>query len=226
MMHKVNLKQLIITVILAFSVALISIFSIADVSANQIITTDSGEKIEQVSTDVSDISNISDILNHLNLSNADIVSRYQITNETTSIVNIHQQNSSKYYNLYVQNGKVVFMSIQDRLYDGSTTFSLYEVDTENYFNSTLYLKADSSGNLIQNIQDRDINKAAFKWACIFSSYVACASVAAAAGAAGAIVSGPFGAAAGFTGGFACRTLFQWAVTKYGSKDKACSILAH
>lgn len=224
MINKINLKQLIVIVILVFSVVLI--FSIKEVSANQIITTDSGEKIEQVSTDVSDISNISDILNHLKLSNADIVSRYQITNEATSIVNIHQQNSSKYYNLYVQDGKVVFMSIQDRLYDGSTTFSLYEVDAENYFNSTLYLKADSSGNLIQSIQDRDINKAAFKWACIFSSYVACASVAAAAGAAGAIVSGPFGAAAGFAGGMACRTLFQWAVTKYGSKDKACSILAH
>ncbi|WP_240622414.1 hypothetical protein [Staphylococcus lutrae] len=69
----------------------------------------------------------------------------------------------------------------------------------------------------------NVNKAAPRWACVFSSYTACVGVALGAGAAGSLVSGPFGAAAGFTGGFACRYVFQTAVEKYGGKDAACKI---
>lgn len=49
-----------------------------------------------------------------------------------------------------------------------------------------------------------INKAALKWACIFSSYSACIGVSLGAGA---MVSGPFGTATGFAGGAAaCKVL--------------------
>ncbi|MFW3528600.1 hypothetical protein [Staphylococcus caprae] len=46
-----------------------------------------------------------------------------------------------------------------------------------------------------------------------------------AGAAGAMVSGPFGAATGFAGGASCRYIFQTAVEKFGGEDAACKVLS-
>ncbi|WP_241964989.1 hypothetical protein [Staphylococcus simulans] len=93
-------------------------------------------------------------------------------------------------------------------------------------------EANNNGDIVNESKAVDngvttyaINKAALKWACIFSSYSACIGVSLGTGPAGAMVSGPFGAATGFAGGAACRYIFQTAVEKFGGKDAACKVLS-
>ena len=184
------------------------------------------EGMVQVENNSIGVENFNEIANQLNLEEQDITSRYTLKESGVGIINAHDKDSSEYYNLYIVDGEIKYISSQEKLGDNSATFNLYEVNTESgEFDPAMSLRANSNGELINTRKRRAINNAAFKWACIFSSYVACAGVAAGAGAAGSLVSGPFGAAMGFAGGAACRYLFQTAVTKYGSKQKACSILA-
>ncbi|MCS4485781.1 hypothetical protein [Staphylococcus americanisciuri] len=133
-----------------------------------------------------------------------------------------------YYNYYLEGNKIEYYSIQNKLSNGNSTFTLYDIN-DNYI---LKSEANNNGDIVNESTAVDngvttyaINNAALKWACIFSSYSACIEVSLGAGAAGAMVSGPFGVATGFAGGAACRHIFQTAVEKYGGKDAACKLLS-
>lgn len=185
---------------------------------------------------LSEVINLDESLSNLNLSNDNLLdNNYRIKGENIGFINAKDNETGYYYNFYLENNEIKYYSIQKEAENGHATFELYDIN--NLF--ILSSEIDRNGNLIgeeinmepqkqdgvQIMSSSGINKAAFKWACIFSSYIACISIAIAAGAAGSLVSGPFGAAAGFAGGAACRYLFQTAVDKYGSKDKACKILS-
>ncbi|MEK4611500.1 hypothetical protein [Bacillus sp. FSL K6-0067] len=179
-----------------------------------------------IMSDVNKVNNLSDTLTELSLSKDNIVSKYEIAENgrTTGIINVKGASDDVYYNLYVNSeNNVEFVSKQEAHSNGSTSFNLYSLESNGKFSLAMTETADKDGKLIPKRVKREINKAAYKWACIFSSYLACIGVAAAAGAAGALVSGPFGATAGFAGGLACRMVFQTLVEKYGSKKKVCSL---
>ncbi|MEK4504347.1 hypothetical protein [Bacillus sp. FSL R12-0069] len=179
-------------------------------------------------SDVNKVNNLSDTLTELSLSKDNIVSKYEIAENgrTTGIVNVKGASDDVYYNLYVNSeNNVEFVSKQEAHSNGNTSFNLYSLESNGKLSLAMTETADKDGKLIPKKVKREINRAALKWACIFSSYLACIGVAAAAGFGGALVSGPFGAAAGFAGGAACRYVFQTLVEKYGSKKQACKLLS-
>lgn len=174
--------------------------------------------------DVTTVTNLKEALSKYNLTMSDITSSYSFE-ETQGVINLYDSLKDIYITFYVNNKVVEFQSIQKELKNGNVTFDLYTFNLEKAFSEEI----TSTGDLVDkggiSLYAKKPNKAALKWACIFSSYLACLGVAAAAGAAGTLVSGPFGAAAGFAGGTACRYVFQTLVEKYGSKDQACKILS-
>ncbi|MGN9866689.1 hypothetical protein [Bacillus swezeyi] len=168
------------------------------------------------------ITNLDETLTKYNLKSSNITSTYSFKNEDTGIINLYDEESDNYVNFYIMNNKIEFQSVQKKLNDGKTLFNLYTNELELVLSET----ANSDGELEKKITiAKKPNRAALKWACIFSSYLACISTSIAAGAAGAIVSGPFGVATGFVGGNACRYVFQTLVEKYGGKKAACKIFS-
>lgn len=179
-------------------------------------------------SDVNKVNNLSDTLTELSLSKDNIVSKYKITENgrTTGIINVKGASDDVYYNLYVNSeNNVEFVSKQEAHSNGNTSFNLYSLESNGKLSLAMTETADKDGKLIPKKVKREINRAALKWACIFSSYLACIGVAAGIGAAGALVSGPFGVASGFVGGHACRYVFRTLVEKYGSKKQACKVLS-
>lgn len=124
--------------------------------------------------------------------------------------------NKSYINLYITNNKIEFQSVQKTIANGNATFELFTVDGKFVFLEEI----TSEGDFVHNVKQITTfatkpNNAAIKWACIFSSYLACMAISAGVGAAGSLISGPFGAAAGF----ACRYVFQTLVEKYGIKNQ-------
>lgn len=212
---------------LSFLVVLTTIFNSngsAETSDNQ-LSQDDLEKIN-----LNDVTNLDSTLSNLGLSKDTLLdNNNRVKGEKSGFINAKDKNGV-YYNFYLNENTIEYYSIQTKKDNGNATFELYDLNKNRLLNS----EVKKNGELIKEqtedqstngvTREAGINKAAFKWACIFSSYVACVGVAGAAGAGGALVSGPFGAAAGFAGGAACRYIFQTAVDKYGSKEKACSVL--
>lgn len=193
----------------------------------------SRDDVEKV--DLSKVTNLEEALNNVGLSKDNLLdNNFKIKGENISFINAKDNETGHYYNFYLEGNEIKYYSVQKEKENEHATFELYDLNNSFILSSEI----DQNGNIIkektfkdqeqdgvQTMASSGINEAAFKWACIFSSYMACISIALAAGAAGALVSGPFGVAAGFAGGQACRYIFQTAVEEFGSKDKACKVLS-
>ncbi|MCY7718442.1 hypothetical protein O3S73_019145 [Bacillus altitudinis] len=181
--------------------------------------------------ELKEIKNLDKILSKYKLKKKNITSTYYLDEDKTGIINLYDKKKKVYFNFYIVNNTIEFQSIQKELNNGKTSFDLYTNEFENVISET----ADSNGEIEPKDTNENMiasskaakkpNKAAIKWACIFSSYIACLSVSAAAGAGGALISGPFGLASGFAGGLACRYVFQTLVEKYGGKKAACKLFS-
>lgn len=216
-----------IVFILSFLVVITTVFSPntnAESNSNSQLNKEDLEKI-----DLDKVDNLDSALSNLNLNRDNLLdNNNRIKGENYGFINAKDSNGT-YYNFYLEGNTINYYSIQKKMDNSNSSFVLYDMN-QNYL---LDSEINQNGEVVEEnvaqgngtaFRDSGINKAAFKWACIFSSEVACVGVAAGAGAAGSVVSGPFGAAAGFAGGSACKYIFRTAVEKYGSKDKACSIL--
>lgn len=196
----------------------------AESNSKSQLTDDDLEKI-----DLNKVENLDSALSNLNLSRDNLLdNNNRVKGENSGFINAKDSNDT-YYNFYLKGNTIDYYSVQKKESNSNATFELYDMNNNSLLNSEInqngeVVKESTSQGDSTAFRSSGINKAAFKWACIFSSYVACVGVAGAAGAAGTLVSGPFGAAAGFAGGGACRYIFQTAVDKYGSKEKACSVL--
>ncbi|MFW3591230.1 hypothetical protein ACN9U3_10295 [Staphylococcus caprae] len=174
------------------------------------------------------VKNLDSVLQKHNLKRSNLLdNNYKVKKDNVGFMNA-KDNKGTYYNFYLEGNKIEYYSIQKKLSNGNSTFTLYDIND----NFILKSEANQKGDIVKENTAVDngtttyaINKAAFKWACIFSSYSACIGVSLGAGAAGSMVSGPFGAATGFAGGAACRYIFQTAVEKFGSKKAACKVLS-
>ncbi|WP_017795149.1 hypothetical protein [Oceanobacillus kimchii] len=227
-------KKLIIT----FMIVLVSITTVLpNVSAatkqnDDLIDFDDLEEV-----DLTTVTNLDEALGNVGITRDNLLdNNYKVISENVSFINAKNTENNRYYNFYLEGNEIKYYSVQAEKDNGNATFELYDMsnifilssEVDKYGNvvkEETYMDRHPENDGIQLLSSSGINKAAFKWACIFSSYIACLAVAAAAGAAGALVSGPFGVAAGFAGGNACRYLFQTAVDKYGGKDKACKVLS-
>ncbi|MGW9102927.1 hypothetical protein ACWGPZ_30015 [Priestia megaterium] len=212
--------------IMAFIVLFSLGFSSSISSANAATEEDSEVKVLDVET----VTNLETIMDKYSLNKSQITSSYSLT-DNEGIINLYNKDTDTYYNFYVNHNEITYQSIQKELEDGNVSFDLYTNKFESVFKEELtpegemVADSDKSSDSDFTIMSSKPNKAALKWACIFSSYIACIGVAAGVGAAGTLISGPFGAAAGFAGGAACRYVFQTLVEKYGSKGTACKILS-
>lgn len=186
-------------------------------------------------------SELKTFLKEHNLKSKQITTAYKIfdeeTQETHFIVNIKLNSKDEYINVYFLNETLFGYSKQ--YYEDNTkqaaTFELYEATSnELVMDETI----TTSGEIISNtVVEKDEDKVstraaltkkqvfALKWACIFSSYIACVSVAGSVGVGVALISGPVGAITGGLAGWACRYLFQTAVEKYGGKQAACKVFS-
>lgn len=216
MLKKIGISFLSLLMLFSFILS----GSISNVQAQGI------EEPELKVLDVNSITNLDEALAKYGLVREDITSSFTIE-DSQGVVNLYDSVNDLYVNFYINNEKVEYQSTQKELENGNVLFELFTFDLE----LALSEEITESGELvdknegIMTVAAKKPNKAALKWACIFSSFLACVSISAAAGAAGALVSGPFGVATGFTGGAACRYVFQTLVEKYGSKDQACKILS-
>ncbi|MGX0297697.1 hypothetical protein [Staphylococcus epidermidis] len=192
-------------------------------SDNKILNKNDVEKVN-----LNQVQNLDVTLENHNLTRENLLNNnYKVKKDNVGFINAKDKNNV-YYNFYLEGNKIEYYSIQKKLANGNSTFTLYDING----NYILKSEANNNGDIVKENTAVDngvttyaINKAALKWACIFSSYSACIGVSLGAGAAGSMVSGPFGAATGFAGGAACRYVFQTAVEKYGGKDAACKILS-
>ncbi|TCI51886.1 hypothetical protein EVJ24_12180 [Exiguobacterium sp. SH1S21] len=173
--------------------------------------------------------NLNDIKNHeqifelIHQDPNDIISSYWLDESVKSgVINIFNSSENKYYNLYVEKDHITYYSIQYYVSHDSkdAKFELYSIDSFNNSHHEFTSQvANETGKVSHQINAKSNSNTAYKWACIFSSYVACA---AAAGTIGFGVAGPFGAGAA---ALACRYVFQTLVEKYGSKKAACKIFS-
>lgn len=171
--------------------------------------------------DISDIKNLNDILGKLSQSDKDIYSSYVLDEDVESgVINIYNSKEDQYYNLYVEGDLITYYSKQYYTEKDDVNFELYSITGDNYirheFTSSV---SKNTGEIEHVIGVNSVDPVAFKWACIFSSYISCAV---AAGALGWVIGGPIGSAAA---AFACRYVFQTLVEKYGTKERACKIFS-
>ncbi len=230
--------MIIIKYFIMFLSAVLIVFSVTGEISNVVQAKTEINKIDEHELEKIDLNlvvNLEYTLNKVGISRANLLNNnYRINKDNVGFINA-KDNNDIYYNFYLVGNEIRYYSIQQTKVNGNVTFDLYDLSK----NHLLYSELDQNGNKVnEKVYDLNdngyssfrskstgINKAAFKWACIFSSYLACMGVAGAIGAAGGLVSGPFGLAAGFVGGGACRYIFQTAVEKYGSKERACKILS-
>ncbi|MEJ7541240.1 hypothetical protein [Staphylococcus intermedius] len=181
--------------------------------------------------DITSVNNLEEILKNKNLSKKDILQESYKMSDGTGIINLKDSKNDIYYNFYVENKKITYFSTQSKLSNGNALFKLFDIN-DNFLYSS---EANQNGEIIkeQTAMDRDqtafrsnlsgTQKAALKWACIFSSKVSCATAAAGVAAGGTLM-GPWGAViTGGTAASACELLFTTLVEKYGGKDAACSL---
>jgi hypothetical protein len=174
--------------------------------------------------------NLDEFLEMTNVSKDEILkNNFIIKSEDVGFINAKNNETGMYYNFYIKGNKILYYSTQQSKDNGNAVFKLYDqfnsLSMTSEITKTVEFVSEKISDCFANgIQSVSISKSAYAWACVFASYMACIGVALAAGAAGTLVSGPFGTAAGFAGGAACRYLFKTAINKYGSKKKACQIL--
>lgn len=172
---------------------------------------------------LSTIKNVNAVLNELSQNENDIISSYWLDETVKNgVINIHNEKEDKYYNFYIENNLITYYSVQYYIDENNedANFELYTVTKNNKFNheftSTI---VKETGKVNHQIQSRSVSDSVYKWACIFSSRLACI---AAAGTLGFGVAGPFGATAAVA---ACSYVFGTLVEKYGSKNAACKIFS-
>lgn len=173
---------------------------------------------------LSQIENFESIIESLSQKSTDIISSYWLDPSVKSgVINIHNKKEGKYYNLYVEGDSITYYSTQYHVNDkkdSDANFELYSVDENNNFTheftSTI---VKETGEVHHAIAKASTSNTVYKWACIFSSRIACI---AAAGTLGFGIAGPFGATAAVV---ACGYVFGTLVEKYGSKDAACKIFS-
>jgi hypothetical protein len=176
------------------------------------------------------VENLDEFLEMSNVSKDEILkNNFIIKSEDVGFINAKNNETGMYYNFYLKGNKILYYSTQQSKDNGNAVFKLYDQFNSLSMTSEItktgeFVSEKISDGFANGIQSVSISKSAYAWACVFSSYMACIGVALAAEAAGTLVSGPFGTAAGFAGGAACRYLFKTAINKYGSKKKACQIL--
>ncbi|MCQ9299530.1 hypothetical protein NQ043_00010 [Staphylococcus hyicus] len=193
-------------------------------ASNEVLTENDVEKVN-----LNKVENLDIVLKKVGQDKSTILpNSYNLKGKNIGFINI-KGNDGKYYNFYLEKNYITYYSVQYKKGNGNAVFEL----RDNNKNFVLSSEVNKDGKIVSektiddlksNYRSANVNKAALKWACIFSSYAACVGVAASVGAAGSLVSGPFGAAAGFAGGLACRVVFQTAVEKYGGKKAACKYL--
>ncbi|WP_413364558.1 hypothetical protein [Lysinibacillus sp. 3P01SB] len=174
-------------------------------------------------SDFSKIKNYESLLVTLLQNEEDIISAYWLDEAVKSgVINIYNKKEDKYYNLYVEEDSINYYSVQYYVdkESGDANFELYSVGENNVitheYTSTILKE---TGEVNHTIGTYSSSNAVYKWACIFSSRIACI---AAAGTLGFGVAGPFGATAAT---LACGYVFGTLVEKYGSKEAACKIFS-
>ena len=246
--HLYSAKKLFLEDVIMFQkgiftlMSLVLLFSLgfSSIPSKVLAKSTESEEIDLATMDLSKVKNLEQIISEYSLSKTNVTTSYSMQ-KGEGVINLHDTNKDIWVNLYVSNNVVEFQSLQKELENGNVSFNLFS----NEFTLVASEIIEPNGSLVNQPMSKlskvgtptkviaypgggsttSINPAAFKWACIFSSYLACIGVSVAVGAAGALVSGPFGIAAGFAGGAACRYVFQTLVETYGSKDKACKILS-
>ncbi|HBI3769200.1 TPA: hypothetical protein K4452_002610 [Enterococcus faecalis] len=178
--------------------------------------------------DYENVQNYGEIIAALQITEDSFLSAYRIDDKsvgsTVGIINFYDSSSDTYYNLYIdQERKIDYITTQKENSDGTASMSLYQWNGRD-FDTGFIETIDSQGNFIENHRTKRaaVNKIALGWACLFSSYIACVGASAGATAAGSLIGGPWGAAVGIGGGFACKYLFQHLIEKFGGKDAACT----
>lgn len=171
-----------------------------------------------------------------NLKSKQITTAYKIfdkeTQEVHYIVNIKLNSKEEYINVYFLNETLFGYSKQ--YYEDNTkqsaTFELYEANSNDLvMDETITTSGEIISNTVVDNDEDMVSTSAYtkkqvfalKWACIFSSYIACVAVAGSVGAGVTLISGPVGAISAGLAGWACRQLFQHAVEIYGGKQAAC-----
>lgn len=178
---------------------------------------------DQHQIDLDAIKNLDALLENLNQSTEDVISSVWLDEEVKSgVINLYNEDEDKYYNLYIEEDAITYYSTQYYV-DESKEEALFELYSVKEDNSTVHEFTSSidkdTGEVEHNIMAKSTDDKVYKWACIFSSRIACI---AAAGTLGFGVAGPFGATAAT---FACGYVFGTLVEKYGSKDAACKLFS-
>lgn len=178
-------------------------------------------QINENQINLSEINNATVLLSELDQNTENIISSYWLDESVKSgVINLFDSKENKYYNLYIEKDLITYYSTQYYVNEKTedANFELYTVTENNdfihEFTSTI---VKETGEVTHQIQPFSTSNAVYKWACIFSSRIACI---AAAGTLGFGVAGPFGATAAVA---ACSYVFGTLIEKYGSKDAACSI---
>ncbi|HDR7915146.1 TPA: hypothetical protein QCY05_004374 [Bacillus wiedmannii] len=173
--------------------------------------------------DLLKIKNFNDVLDSLSQDKKDIISSFWFDETIKSgVINIYNKDENKYYNLYVEKDRITYYSTQYYIDSKKedANFELYSINKDNSFEYEFTSSiVKETGQVQHSMAKAAVSNSVYKWACIFSSRVACV---AAAGTLGFGVAGPFGATAAVA---ACGYLFGTLVEKYGSKGAACKILS-
>lgn len=190
------------------------------------------EVVQTEKLDLSSVTNLNEVLTNLDLSKDEVLEKsFRIPSDNTAIVNVKDNESDTYYNLFVEGNEITSYSKQKELENSNSEFELYDLNGTALYNSVVDKNGQEVSESTPAADDGVVkeasgpSRAAIAWACLFASKMSCVAAAGAAAGVG-MISGPWGAAiTGSAAGSACEMLFTTLVEEYGNKAKACSVEA-